>query len=153
MNLEENAVNHYFLLLTVSQQTLVFTFLQYKSFENTGGKGKIAHNEQFFVFPQCFLLILRTLSFSSNLELCSGSSFYFEEPKIWVWERVHALFLPFWLYVSVFKQNLLYHAWKILYWKQWLLWTSPFFFPSPPPPPPHVFISVIKQYFSLSDIY
>ena len=29
--------------------------LQYKSFENTVGKGEIAHNEQFLLFPLCFL--------------------------------------------------------------------------------------------------
>ena len=28
---------------------------QYKSFENTVGKGEIAHNEQFLLFPLCFL--------------------------------------------------------------------------------------------------
>ena len=38
-------------------QALVFTCLQYKSFENTVGKGEIARNEQFLLFPQCFLLI------------------------------------------------------------------------------------------------
>ena len=38
---------------------LFFTFLQYKSFENTVGKGEIARNEQFLLFPQCFLSILR----------------------------------------------------------------------------------------------
>ena len=27
------------------------------SFENIVGKGEIAHNEQFLLFPQCFLLI------------------------------------------------------------------------------------------------
>ena len=43
------------------KQALVFTCLQYKSFENTVGKGEIAHNEQFLLFPQCFLSILRTL--------------------------------------------------------------------------------------------
>ena len=37
------------------KQALVFTYLQYKSFENTEGKGEIAHNEQFLLFPQCFL--------------------------------------------------------------------------------------------------
>ena len=26
-----------------------------KPYENTVGKGKIAHNEQFLLFPQCFL--------------------------------------------------------------------------------------------------
>ena len=29
--------------------------LQHKSFENTVGKGEIAHNEQFLLFLQCFL--------------------------------------------------------------------------------------------------
>ena len=28
-----------------------------KPFENTGGKGEIARNEQFLLFPQCFLLV------------------------------------------------------------------------------------------------
>ena len=30
------------------------------SLENTVGKGEIAHNKQFLLFPQCFLPILRT---------------------------------------------------------------------------------------------
>ena len=34
--------------------------LQYKCFENTVGKGEIARNEQFLLFPQCFLPIWRT---------------------------------------------------------------------------------------------
>ena len=34
------------------KQALVFTRLQYKSFENTVGKGEIARNEQFLLFPQ-----------------------------------------------------------------------------------------------------
>ena len=41
-------------------QALVFTWLQYKSFENTMGKGEIARYEQFLLFPQCFLPIWRT---------------------------------------------------------------------------------------------
>ena len=28
-----------------------------KPFENTVGKGEIARNEQFLLFPQCFLLV------------------------------------------------------------------------------------------------
>ena len=40
------------------KQALVFTCLQYKSFENTVGKGEIARHEQFLLFPQCFLTIL-----------------------------------------------------------------------------------------------
>ena len=36
------------------KQALVFTFLVYKSFENTVGKGEIAHNEQILLFPTVF---------------------------------------------------------------------------------------------------
>ena len=32
-----------------------FTCLQYMSFENTVGKGEIAHDVQFLLFPQCLL--------------------------------------------------------------------------------------------------
>ena len=37
------------------KKPLVFTCLQYESFENTMGKTEIACNEQFLIFPQCFL--------------------------------------------------------------------------------------------------
>ena len=37
------------------KQALVFTWLQYKSFENTVGIGEIACNKQFLLFPQYFL--------------------------------------------------------------------------------------------------
>ena len=43
--------------LTLPKQALVFTCLQYKSFENTVGKGEIAHDEQFLLFLLCFLPI------------------------------------------------------------------------------------------------
>ena len=43
-----------------SKQAMVFTCLQYKSFENTVGKGEIACNEQFLLFPWCFLCHWRT---------------------------------------------------------------------------------------------
>ena len=39
------------------KQALVFMCMQYKSFENTVGKGEIARNEQFLLFPQSFLPI------------------------------------------------------------------------------------------------
>ena len=39
---------------------LVYSLL-YKSFGNTVGKGEIARNEQFLLFPQCFLPLWRTL--------------------------------------------------------------------------------------------
>ena len=43
------------------KQALGFTCLQYKSIENTVGKGEIACNKQFLLFPQCFLSIRKTL--------------------------------------------------------------------------------------------
>ena len=47
------------------------------------GKGEIARNEQFLLFPQCFLLVLENfLPFSSNLKLSSASPFSVEESKI-----------------------------------------------------------------------
>ena len=39
---------------TFPKEALVFTCLQYKSIENTVGKGEIARNEQFLLVPQCF---------------------------------------------------------------------------------------------------
>ena len=39
------------------KQALVFTCLQYKSFENNVGKRDIALNEQFLLYPHCFLPI------------------------------------------------------------------------------------------------
>ena len=62
-------LSHLIYHLTLSQTSLVFTCLQYKSFENTVGKGEIAHNEQFLFFPQCFLSILENfLPLSSHLK-------------------------------------------------------------------------------------
>ena len=43
------------------KQALAFKCLQYKSFENTVGKGEIARNEQYLLFPQYFIPIFRTL--------------------------------------------------------------------------------------------
>ena len=41
-------------------QALVLMCLQCKSFENTVGKGDLARNEQFLLFPQCFQSVWRT---------------------------------------------------------------------------------------------
>ena len=40
--------------LTAFKQAIVFTFLMYKSSENSVGKGEIACNKQFLLFPQRF---------------------------------------------------------------------------------------------------
>ena len=47
--------------LPFPKQALVFTCLQYKSLKkNTVGKGEIARNEQFLLFPQCCVPFWRT---------------------------------------------------------------------------------------------
>ena len=57
--------------LTLSQ-TSPGMCLQYKSFENTVGKGEVAHNEQFLLFPQCFLLFWKTFSLEKFKICCLG---------------------------------------------------------------------------------
>ena len=57
--------------------------LQYKSFENTVGKGEIARNEQFLLFPTVFSTCLEYfLPSLSNLKLSCAYSFIFEECEI-----------------------------------------------------------------------
>ena len=60
-----------------------FTCLQYKSFENTLGKGEIDRNEQSFLFQQRFLPVLRTFRhFLSNQKLPSANPFSLEASRI-----------------------------------------------------------------------
>ena len=75
--------------LPFPKQALVFTCLQYKSFENTAEKGEIAGNEQFLLFPQCFLPFSKT--FSCFHQISNGR---LQTPSVWkslkfaFWERV-----------------------------------------------------------------
>ena len=64
------------------KHALVFTCLQYKSFENTGGKGEIARKEQFLLFPVFPIYLGNFPSFSSNLKLLSANSFNLDGSKI-----------------------------------------------------------------------
>ena len=64
------------------KQAQVFMCLQYKSFENTVGKGEIAPNEQFLLFPVFSTLLENLLPFSSKLKLSSAKSFSLEASKI-----------------------------------------------------------------------
>ena len=68
-------IREYLFSLTLSQTIT----LQYKSFENTVGKGEIDRNEQFLLFPQCFPPFP---PLSSNLKLSSTNFFSLEESKI-----------------------------------------------------------------------
>ena len=54
----------------VPKQALVFTCLHNNSFENTVGKEEIARNEQFLLFPQCFLLVCRTFCHLHQVQNC-----------------------------------------------------------------------------------
>ena len=72
-----------FLFKPFPKQALLFTCLQYKSFENTVGKGEIACNGQSLLFPQLFSTCLENcLPFSSNLKLLAANSFSLEGNKI-----------------------------------------------------------------------
>ena len=65
---------------TFSQTSPCF---QNMSFENILGKGEIAHNEQFLLFPLVFSTHLENiLLFSSNQKSLSANSFKLEDSKI-----------------------------------------------------------------------
>ena len=52
-------------------------------FENIAGKGEIARNEQFLLFPTVFSSLLENfLPFSSKLKMSSAKSLSLEESKI-----------------------------------------------------------------------
>ena len=56
---------------------------QQTAFKNIVEKGEIAHNEQFLLFPQCFLLNQVTVSpFVHIFEIISLFAAEFEKPKI-----------------------------------------------------------------------
>ena len=78
-------------VLPFPNQTLVFMCQQYTPFENTVGKGEFDRNEQFLLFPQCFLSNLGSLPFLSNLKLLSANPFSLEASKICCFGRVKLL--------------------------------------------------------------
>ena len=57
--------------------------LQYKSSENIVGKGEIALNEQFLLFPQCFLpYVALIFSFEMHFKMSSAICFNLDQSKI-----------------------------------------------------------------------
>ena len=67
--------------LTLSKTNPGFNmFLQYEAFENTVTKVETAGNEQFLLFPQCFISLLKEVS--SNLEFSSAYFLSLEESEI-----------------------------------------------------------------------
>ena len=58
------------------------------AFENIVGKGEIAHNEQFLLFPQCFLLGQIIVSPIVHIfDIISLFAAELEEPKIGMWGK------------------------------------------------------------------
>ena len=79
----------YVVCLPFPKQALVFTCLQYKSFENTVGKGEIARNEQFLLFPHVFSTHLKKfLPFLIKFEIVVCKLFQYGSLELLVWERV-----------------------------------------------------------------
>ena len=61
----------------------LFDALGNKPFENTVGRGEIAHNEQLLFYPQCFVPVLENfLVFLSNSKLSSVDCFNLDQSKI-----------------------------------------------------------------------
>ena len=80
------------LIETFPKQALVFTYLQYKPFENTAGKGEIARNEQFLLFPQSFLPVWRTFCHFHQIQNCRLQTLsVWESLKFVIWERVNKI--------------------------------------------------------------
>ena len=74
------------------KQALVFTCLQYKSFENFVGIGEIARNKQFLLFPHCFLPFWRTSYHFHQIQNCHQQTLsVWMSLKFVVWERVKKL--------------------------------------------------------------
>ena len=64
--------------------TLILTHQQKTAFENIVVKEEIARNEQFLLFPQCFLLNQKTVSpFVNIFDIVALFAAEFQEPKNW----------------------------------------------------------------------
>ena len=69
------------ILTLIPKQAPIFTHLQYRSFENTVGKGKIARSKQFLLFSQSRYSTFFH-HFHSNLKFSSASSLNLKESEI-----------------------------------------------------------------------
>ena len=71
--------------------TALVTCLQYKSSENTLGKGEIACNEQFLLFLQCFLPSGELSDIFIKFEIVVCKLFQFEQVgNVVIWEMVNS---------------------------------------------------------------
>ena len=99
---------------TFQKTSFGFTCLQYTSFENTKGKGEIAHNEQLLLFPQCFLTIWKTFChvrqiWNRHLQTLSVS----KGLKFVLWEiliKSEEIFIKFFKYLLCYHDSTLYQT-------------------------------------------
>ena len=76
-------------------------------FENTKGKGEFAHNEQFLLFSQCFLPVLRPFWYFHQFWICRLQALSVcKSPKFVVWERVKPRGIIWKNLVEVYQQML-----------------------------------------------
>ena len=83
-----------------SKQALMCTCLQCNAFENTVGKGEIARNDQFLLFPQYFLPVWSTFCHFHQIRNCRLQTLsIWKSLKLVIWERYNVLWrysnLPF----------------------------------------------------------
>ena len=71
------------------KQALVFMCLQYNSFENNVGKGEIACNKQFLLFPVFSTRLKNFLSSSQIWNCLLRALSVWKSLKLFVWERVN----------------------------------------------------------------
>ena len=74
-----------------------------KPFENTVGKGEIARNEQFLLFPQCFLPIWITFCNLRQIwNFCLQTLSVWRSPKfvVWQWVEEFLISLRYWTFTT-----------------------------------------------------
>ena len=80
------------------------------SLENTVGKGEIARNEQFLLFPQCFLPVWRTFFHNHQIWNCRLLTLtIWKSLKFVVWERLKHLYIMYIVVQHVFTALTHYH--------------------------------------------
>ena len=60
----------------IPKQAMAFTCLRYKSFENTVGKGEIAHIDQFLFSPRVFYQFRELSAILTKFEIVVGQFFW-----------------------------------------------------------------------------
>ena len=80
------------LQLSLSQTSPVFTCMHYKSLKSTAGKGEIARNEQFLLFPQGYLPVWRLFCHFHQIWNCRLQALsVWRSLKFVIWETVNTV--------------------------------------------------------------